>query len=300
LSYTELRRRLDDFAARRRLLGLREHVQRERFIRCLIESEKKLRALRMKKFSGHTDPLKEGFDPLQAIVEDFKTNEYDEAIWLAFLCIHFGWTNQAGKVSDSVRLFYGKFGKGTWDWKTVVRSPVGVKEWMSELSKAQLRQLRFGNHQKFETNNPRSPIGTAAVIASFVGWVRQNGESSAWQAFDSASKIASTPESAFDHLCESLNQVKRFGRTARFDLLCLLGNLGILNVTPAHCYLRNATGPKAGAMLLVTGNKKGKLTPRVEETIQELRSTLGVAVEAMEDALCNWQKGKGFLSRVCL
>lgn len=299
MSYAELRGRLHEFAARHRLPGLRRQTQRERFIAKLIESQKKLRGLRMKSFSGPTDPLKRGFHPLRAVVQDFENGKPDGAVWLAFLCIHFGWTGTAEVNADTVRMFYGKFGEGLWDWETVVRKPDGVRDWMLGLSKAELKQLKFGNHRKYETNNPRSPKGTAAVVASFVAWVEQNGDVSAWRVFDSLSRSDSSPERAFDHLYESLAPVKRFGRTARFDLLCLLGDLGMLDITPAHCYLQGSTGPRAGALLMTTGNKKGKLSPRIQETIQQLRSCLSVPVEALEDALCNWQKGNGFLSRVC-
>jgi hypothetical protein len=274
-------------------------AQREQFISCLIESEKKLRALRSRVFSGGTDPLRKDFNPLQTIVEYFKNGQRDEAVWLAFLCIHFGWTNRVRERSDSVRLFYGKFEKGSWNWETVVQSPASVKSWMLKCGEAELAELKFGNHRKYETNNPRSPAGPPAVITSFVEWSRYNGGGSAWRAFDSATRANPTPEKAFAHLYQSLTPVKRFGRTAKFDFLCLLGNLGILDVTPGHCYLRGATGPKQGALLLVTGKKKGKLTTRVQTTIEELRKALCVSVEAMEDALCNWQKGGGFVSRMC-
>lgn len=298
MSHAELGIRLDEFAARHRLRGLSQRTRRERFLGCLIASEKKFRALRMKKFSGHSDASKKGFHPLLAIVEDFEKSGRDEAIWLAFLCVHFGWVNQDGKPSDTLRLFYGKFGDALWDWETVVRKPDGVRGWMLGLSEAQLKQLKFANHRKYETNNPCSPRGTAAVIASFVAWVVRNANGSAWKAFDSVTKMTSTPEEAFDCLYETL-KVKRFGRTAKLDLLCLLGNLRILDVTPAHCYLRNATGPKVGALLLVTGTKKGRLTSGIEKTIRQLKCYLGVSVQALEDALCNWQKGNGFLSRMC-
>lgn len=280
------------------LPGSRRHTRREKFISALTDSDKKLRALRSRIFSGQTDPGTKDFHPLKAIVEYFKKDEYDEATWLAFLCIHFGGTSRTGKSADTVRLFYGKFGKGKWDWKTIVRLPADVREWMLTLSKAELKQLKFGNHRKYETNNPRSAIGTPAVIASFVEWVRQNEGDSAWQAFASAKKIGSAPEAEFDFLYESLDQVKQFGRTARFDFLCLLGNLGILDVMPAHCYLQGSTGPTSGALLLGTGRKKGRLTRRVQEIIDELRVALGISAEAMEDGLCNWQKGEGFISRM--
>jgi len=81
----------------------------------------------------------------------------------------------------------------------------------------------------------------------------------------------------------------QFGRTGRFDLLCLLGNLRILRIAPGRCYLKGATGPRYGAILMVTGKKGQRLTQEIEDTINQLRAHLGVPVEAMEDALCNWQ-----------
>jgi hypothetical protein len=40
----------------------------------------------------------------------------------------------------------------------------------------------------------------------------------------------------------------------------------------------------------VTGKKSGRISVEVENTIRRLRKHLGASVEAMEDALCNWQK----------
>ncbi len=91
--------------------------------------------------------------------------------------------------------------------------------------------------------------------------------------------------------------------------LCLLGNLRLLQISRGHCYLRGATGPKYGALLMVTGTKQGTLCPEIEQTVLDLQNHLGVRVQVMEDVLWNWQKKpngtkgrepeKGFLSVCC-
>jgi len=84
--------------------------------------------------------------------------------------------------------------------------------------------------------------------------------------------------------------------------------LKILDVSPPHCYLYDATGPKSGALLVVTGKKSGRVTAEIEATIQELQKHLGVRAEVMEDALCGWQKlpksapkfaEKGYITTAC-
>jgi Alpha-glutamyl/putrescinyl thymine pyrophosphorylase clade 3 len=215
-------------------------------------------------------------------VELLAGGQRDEAVWLAFLTTHFGQEER-----NTVGLFYGKFGSGRWDWDTVSQNPDEVRHWMVAHPEL-LKRLKFGNHRKHETNKPEHPKGTAAIIESFVKWVDDNSHGDPYEHLQAASKGRS-PELAFDHAYRTLT-VTRFGRTARFDLLCLLGNLGILDVSPPHCYLSNATGPKSGAVLMVTGKKSGRVTERVDRVIRKLQRHLGVPVEAMEDALCNWQK----------
>jgi hypothetical protein len=242
-----------------------------------------LRALGAKKFSGSTDPCQKDFHPLKAIVDLFETGQRDEAAWLAFLTIHFG---QEQRIT--IRRFYGKFGAGRWNWDTVCHNPEKVDPWMASLADSQLKSLKFGNHRKHETNKPKHPKGTAAVIESFVKWVGENGHGDPYKALRAVSE-GKSPELAFDHAYRNIS-VTRFGRTGKFDFLCLLGNLGILNVSPPHCYLGKATGPKSGALLMVRGKKSGRVTGHIDRIIRKLQRHLGVPVEAMEDALCNWQK----------
>lgn len=276
--------RLREFQNVHSLPGLSSKPSCERLLEKLVNSQVKLRALSMRKFSGSADPHKKNFHPLEGIVDLFEKGQRDEAVWLAFLTTHFGGPD----ARRTIRLFYGRFGSGRWDWATVYKNPDAIRLWMTSHPK-KVQRLRFSNHRKYETNNPNHPLGTAAVLQSFRDWVRRNGRGLPYEALCSVAK-GKSPQLAFDQAYSKLS-VTRFGRTAKFDFLCLLGNLRILDVSPPHCYLAEATGPKSGALLMVTEKKSGGVTDEVEATIQELQKYLGVPVEAMEDALCGWQKG---------
>ena len=282
ISTRELRTRLGEFQKSCELAGLDTEESRARLVEKVVDSEKKLRALSMRKFAGSIDPSGRDFHPLKAIVKHFEAGDHDEAVWLAFLTTHFG-----QEARKTIRLFYGKFGQGQWNWEAVCHDPSAVGEWMASNPK-KVKRLKFGNHRKHETNNPTSSVGTAGVIQSFSEWVKQTGHGSPYRALRAAAN-GKMPKAAFDNAYHKIS-VTRFGRTAKFDFLCLLGNLGVLEVSPPHCYLAEGTGPKRGAVQMVTGKKKGRITAEVEKTMRRLRKHLGVPVEAMEDALCNWQK----------
>ena len=70
----------------------------------------------------------------------------------------------------------------------------------------------------------------------------------------------------------------------------LLGNLCIPEISPPHCYFGDSMGPKGGALLMVEGKIKGRVTAKIEEIIGHLWLTLGISVDVMENALCNWQR----------
>lgn len=283
----ELLTRIAQFQALYRLPGLETRESQARFAEKLFNSEKKLRALSMRKFAGSADPSRTDFHPLKAIVEHFEGGSRDEAIFLAFLVTHFGWDARSMRIRDSVRLFYGKFGKGRWDWQTLCQYPGAVRDWM-RANHRNVKRLRFGNHRKYETNNPDSDVGTPAVIRSFSDWVKRTGRGRPYRALREVAK-GKTPEIAFDNAYKRTSVI-RFGRTAKFNFLCLLGNLGILEISPPHCYLAESTGPKSGALQMVTGKRNGRLSAEVGNTIQRLRKYFSAPVEAMEDALCGWQK----------
>jgi hypothetical protein len=137
--------------------------------------------------------------------------------------------------------------------------------------------------------DPEHRRGTWMVIRLFLVWVREHGQGSPRRALTKYAGSARNPEDAFDRLYERLD-IFDFGRTAKFDLFCLVGNLRIFDLSPPHCYLRGATGPKQGALLMATGRRDGQFQSEMDRTVRKLTTFLGVPVEATEDALCNWQK----------
>src|SRR2546426_12391672 len=151
---TELRRRLDAFLRMQPLPGLQSRESLERFVRHLMRSQAKLRVQRGRHFKGSTDPSERDFHPLRTIVRYFDAGNRDEAIWLAFLTIHYG-----QDVPQSVRLFYGKLGRGRWDWETLRQNPDAMRNWMRQ-NRSLLKRLRFGNHRKRRINNPDHERGT--------------------------------------------------------------------------------------------------------------------------------------------
>jgi hypothetical protein len=103
---------------------------------------------------------------------------------------------------------------------------------------------------------------------------------------------------AFDDLYQSMKAVKRFGRTARFDYLAMVGKVGLAPIEPGSAYLENSTGPITGARLLFGGRKTAELSPReLNQQLVELNTELNVGMQVLEDALCNWQKSPNQLKR---
>ena len=102
----------------------------------------------------------------------------------------------------------------------------------------------------------------------------------------------------FDYLYESMAAVKRFGRTARFDFLTMVGKLTLANIEPRTTYMEGATGPFAGGCLLFSGSNTRRFErPVLEELLVELGTELSVGMQVLEDALCNWQKEPGRFRR---
>lgn len=206
----------------------------------------------------------------------------DEALWCAFLAGHFGRSSAAPSdkaQTESPGLLLCGFGsQPIWTWSRVNADPNSFRSWLF-IQQDKLSTLRFGNHRKFESNQPEALF---KVISSFVEWVRFSGGSPS-QALAVSNDVA--PEEGFDLLFRSLN-VQRFGRTGKFDMLCLIGDLGLIKIRPGSCYLSGSTGPLRGAIELFGQKTPAELT-RLSD---RLAKKLGVAVEVFEDALCNWQK----------
>lgn len=274
------------------LPGVRNAAHLEAFIEQLVESIRRIRyidTIKARPISTDcADPQKECFDPIKAALVHQRAGNEEEAFWLVFLFVHFGKHARGGW--RYIRQIYGRCGEGgLWDWMSTCTDIDGFREWLHEHQDALKNKDMpggFGNHRKYESLDARSKNGSGAVIESYVEWVNPPRTHEALVAGILAD-MANDTGKAFARLYESMDTLKRFGRTARFDYLTMLGKLGLANIAPASPYLIGATGPLTGARLLfgITGTPS-----RLDEMTTKLGDHLGMGMQVMEDALCNWQK----------
>jgi hypothetical protein len=261
------------------------------FVQQLLESIRRVRyvaVISSRDLSpARADPSSLLFDPIKAAIHHHRQGNLDEACWLIFLSVHFG-----RHVRDAWRLtgdVYGGLGETLWDWPTISANPANFRMWLAA-SEGKLKGRRFGNHRKYESLDASSANGTAAVFSTYVRWVdpARNHEG---MIDDCRSAVGSGPERMFDNLYESMKTVARFGRTGRFDYLTMLGKLQLAPIEPGIPYMNGATGPLRGAKLLLCGDVSGSLSwQSADEIMVRLGNALGVGMQVMEDALCNWQK----------
>jgi hypothetical protein len=290
----ELRQRLLDFDANiEKLPGIHPPGHLECLVEQFVESRRRIEFVHHVRDAQHDDrrmdPNSSMFDPLRAAVLHHRKGRTDEAYWLVFLATHFG-----KHMSDGWRLVqdvYGKLGgPGRWDWATICANPVSFRPWLAA-NRSMLIGRRFSNHRKFESLSATSSKGTAAVIESYVAWVSPpQTHQQLIQAAHTA--VGQHPHETFDFLYKSLAAVKRFGRLGKFDYLTMLGKLGIAPIEPGSAYLwDNASGPLPGSRLLFDGNASSTTRARtLDVKLVRLNDHMEVGMQAMEDALCNWQK----------
>ena len=260
---------------------------RDCFIRQLVDSDRRRRYVehfrdRARVTGRQADPSSGVFNPFAAAVWHGRTGDLDEALWLAFLAVHFGRHPKARwRYMERV---YGKLNSGRWDWLTVAADTVGFRAWLV----ANVEAIKgvgphgFGNHRKRES---LSDSGTGKAIESYVTWIDpKRGHTAAFSVMTGLG--AQTPAEEFESLYESMRAVCRFGRLARFDYLTTASRLGLTTAVASRPYLPESTGPLTGARLLF-----GERTPKqLEEIAVEFGNTTGIPFAVLEDALCNWQK----------
>ena len=276
----------------RDLPGIQRTRCREAFVEQVIESLRRVRyvgAVRARGVSdSRADPNDALFDPLKAAIVFDNRGLIDEAFWMIFFFVHFGKHRTGGW--RYAREVYGRLGDGDlWDWEATSADPEGFKEW---LGANELRIRRpgvpggFGNHRKYQSLNAWTDKGTGTAVASYIQWIgppRTHAEFFG-QALQNA---GNDPGEAFKRLYRSMGGVASFGRLARFDYLAMVGNLGLANIEPDATHLQGSTGPLKGARLLFGA---GLATGQLETWLLELGAELGVNMQVLEDALCNWEK----------
>lgn len=283
----------------RPLPGIRHAGHRAAFIEQLVESVRRVgyvSVVSKRDLSlDRCNPLSELFDPLKSAILQMRQGNIEEAFWLVFLFVHFGKSLSTGW--RLVRDVYGALGNPPyWDWSRTSASPKLFRQWL-KANQATLRggdgiPRRFGNHRKYESLDADSANGTGEVVETYVKWVGPPGTHQMLMQ-KAEQQAGSDPRKAFNSLYQSMNAVKRFGRTARFDYLTMIGKLNLASIEPASAYMQGATGPLAGARLLFGGNSTNVAT--LDAWVSQLEAHLGLyfGMQVLEDALCNWQKSPG-------
>lgn len=234
------------------------------------------------------DPADSRFDPIRGAILCRRRGDLDEACWLVFLSVHFGYHRQ--RRWDLPAAFFRRDGSSrVWNWDEVRSDVLGVRRWL-DANQVRLRNagLRFGNHRKYESLSGSKSVGTGAVIESFVAWVASADSTLGRPEFTDTLSSSQQFRAAY----ESMDAVHRFGRTARFDYLTMLGKTEVMpGLVPDATYLAGATGPLSAARLLFDGTSSSATSRKtLESRLADFQIGLVITNDVLEDGLCNWQK----------
>lgn len=281
----QLKSLVDALAAANWVPGLRSTT--DLFTIELIRSVGRVYDLRQLTEQAHegtqTVPEDPAWDAWRAIAAYNQQGDKEEAIWLAILATHFGRREADEDPWRSARLMYSGFGERLLSWKIVATEPTNIITQVCKRHAMVCQSLRFSNHRKYETSKLGRPSGIDAVLCSYVMGIRARSRRNQATFFSTPEE---GPEVGFERLMNDLEFIRRFGRTAKFDLLALLGNLGVYELRPGRIYLKGATGPLRGAQAMFGRGDRLYL----EHRANKMAKCLNVPIQAVEDALCNWQK----------
>lgn len=272
------------------LPGIETAARRDAFVEQLVDSVRRVEyvsaAQRRAISSARRDPKSDLFDPVLGAIECRNAGELEEALWLLFLSVHCGKHLHDG-WSLVRKLYEGDGSGGKWTWSRVSKNPSAFRRWLDDKEiewQKQGAKPRFGNHRKYVSLSGSGARGTGAAVETYVLAMGPAGSQRQW-VDDAMARQDGDPGRAFDDLYRSLSSVQQFGRLAKFDFLCMLGKCGLANIAPRHAYLGDSTGPLQGARLLFGVNG-----PALDRAAVELGASLGVGMQVIEDALCNWGK----------
>jgi len=279
------------------LPGLLDPVAEDVFLNQLVDSIRRVKYVstlslpRRQVDPRRANAISPMFDPLMAAIVHLRQWQVDEACWLVFLFVHFGRHSKSGwRYSQEV---YGALGIGQgWNWAHVSAAPEDFRAWLRQNETTLTRGTArgFGNHRKYISISADKPAGTGTAVVSYVYWVMQSGSHQAL--FQNAlTTTKGVPEHAFDSLYRSMDMVKSFGRTARFDYLTMIAKLGMANIKPGSAYISGSTGPETGAREMFQIRGQGNMSvASLDRNIVSMARCLNVGMQEMEDSICNWQK----------
>jgi Alpha-glutamyl/putrescinyl thymine pyrophosphorylase clade 3 len=273
--------------------GIQDPDAREAFLHQVVDSRRRSRFIEIKALRAqaiHAEPQSLAFDAHSGTAFLGRTGEIDEAVWLLFLATHFGKHRKSGWAY--VAAVYGQLGEKTLTWKSVEKDPGAVTQWLDcHYDRIRSGGGGFSNHRKYESLKGSTENGTGAVIESFVTLANQAGGPA--RLFEPESPT--DRKGLFDLVYQRISPLHRFGRTAKFDLLVTAGKLGNAQVEPSRLFLVGSTGPARGAKRF--WGKSDLASKDLESRAAVLESFLLVGFDAIEDALCNWQKSPAVVKR---
>lgn len=288
-----LSRGLQTFSARHvPLPGIAEAARINTLVEQLVESDRRIRYMKAIRNRGVSDrpanPEDPSFNPLKGAVYFQQVGLLEEAFWMVFFFVHFG-RHRSGGWRYARDVYRGAGAQLRWDWATTSADPQAFRLWLAD-NEEQIRNgeppTGFGNHRKFLSLGAWTARGTGATFQTYIQWVTPPRTHAEFMA-EKLQEADGDPRRAFRLLYDSMDSVANFGRLARFDYLATVSNLELANIEPDSPHLRDSSGPLCGARLLL-GNEMS--TSRMNDWLTELGEYLGLGMQTIEDALCNWQK----------
>lgn len=270
--------------------GLNTNDRIQTLARQCLDSEKRIRYIRVigeKDLDESVlDPNSIGFDPIKASSLLLKKGEYDEAVWMCFLGIHFG-KHKTMKWS-LLRAVYGMLGERLLTWEYITENINEFRLWLTNNEEILRQEGKFSNHRRYVSIKNS---GTGRAFSSYIDWIGTNGHQQKFE--EILNEVGDNPNEIFDHLYKEMDRVYSYDRLGKFDFLCMLGKSNLINIEPGHAYLKKATGPNSGLSDLLRN------TPNDEVSMQRKNDFMQLMADAMpqdfvmqilEDAICNWQK----------
>src|SRR4051794_40941420 len=123
------------------------------------------------------------------------------------------------------------------------------------------------------------------TLEAYRGWAQRAGSQAAGLAGDPGWTAQRRFERAFERLA-----MRGFNRGPRYELLVLLGSLGVFDMRPWSLHLVDAMDPTTIAAKRVFGIGDAM---NLQRRASDLAGALGLPMEALDLALLNWSRGEG-------
>ncbi len=279
------------------LLGLNSEERLESFCRQVVDSIKRIRYIQVIRErpwqEAVTNPQSNAFDPLRAAAYYQLNGNISESIWLIFLAIHFG--RHTRYKWSLVKNVYSLLNSGNvMTYEYLKQNLEEIVDWLCNEKVNITTNAHFGNHRKYESIcSPSGARDTRRAFESFVLWEEDyQGHNNKILALCNEAVENNIP--IFEYIYQRLN-IASFGRTSRFDYLCMLGKFEIVNAEPTKAYIKGATGPKNGSKELFWNSLRVRMrNDEIEREILALSEVIDTPfkMQVLEDAICNWQKSK--------